>query len=64
VDVCLTLAENLCAQASVVDRRTRVLRSWQPSLSMRAGHPRYYKLATVPTFSFALFAVGPKIHWR
>jgi len=24
-----------------------------PSLSNEAGHPRYIKLATVPTFSFA-----------
>jgi len=35
-------------------------RSWQPVSVDEAGQPRYIKLATRATFSFAVLLIGPK----
>jgi len=53
------LAEKRCVASLFVSRNK--CRSWQPSLSMKAGHPGNKNLPPVPTFSFCRIAIGPKI---
>jgi len=60
-----TLAEKRCGgKPRSWDRRNKVPVVEPSSCRMRRA-PRYIKLATVPTFSFAAIAeLGPKLHWR
>jgi len=58
------LAENAGGgKPGLVSEGTRCRRG-KPSLSMRAGHPRNIKTATVPTVLFLPLLLIGKIHWR